>query len=264
MAPRISPSPAALLWPKRSLPVAIGPNEIHVWAWTFAAPGARPGSQATAPADRDLAILNDQECRRAARFYFAPDQVRYAVCHANMRRILASYLDQPPAKLTYREAEGGKPELLLEPGQLPLRFNLSHSKTVALLAVSLESEIGVDIEDIRPIERDVASRFFSPAEVAAMAPLGGEAWLAAFYRCWTRKEAILKAEGMGLRIPLDSFDVSVLPGEPAALLAARPESKLTAHWHLHHLTPAEGSMAALAAASSSAQIRTFSFAGEAE
>jgi 4'-phosphopantetheinyl transferase len=256
MGSRISPQPGSLLWPEKGLPVEIGLGEVHVWAWTF--------SQPAEPAAADLKILDEQERRRTARFYFAPDKVRYSVCHANMRRILGSYLRRPPESLVYREAEGGKPELVLEPSQLPLRFNLSHSKSVALLAVSLDSPVGVDVEDIRPIERDVATRFFSPAEIASIAPLDGQEWFDAFYRCWTRKEAILKIEGMGMRIPLNSFDVSVLADEPAALLAARPKSKLSAHWHLHHLAPAEGSMAALALASSGLEIKTFSLLAETE
>ncbi len=256
MGVRISSQPGSLLWPEKSLPVEIGFNEVHVWTWTFSGPDE--------PSAADLDILDEQERKRTARFYFTPDKVRYSVCHANMRRILGSYLGKPPESLVYRDAEGGKPELVLTTDDLPLRFNLSHSKTIALLAVRLDSEVGVDVEDIRPIERDVATRFFSPAEVASMAPLAGEEWFDAFYRCWTRKEAILKVEGMGLRIPLDSFDVSVLADEPAALLAARPRSKLTAHWHLHNLAPAKGSMAALAVASSAAEIKTFSFMAEAK
>jgi 4'-phosphopantetheinyl transferase len=253
-------NPGSLLWPHRSLPVEISYEEVHIWAWSF---GSTTELTAAEPADSDLESLDEQERRRTARFYFAPDRVRYSACHASMRRILGSYLERSPGSLVYREAEGGKPELVLESGQPPLRFNLSHSKSVALLAVSLQAEVGVDVEDIRPIERAVAERFFSPAEVAALAPLDGEEWLNAFYRCWTRKEAILKVEGMGLRTPLDSFDVSLLPDEPAALLATRPESKLTANWHLHHLAPAAGSMAALAVATSSAEITTFSFVREA-
>jgi 4'-phosphopantetheinyl transferase len=124
--------------------------------------------------------------------------------------------------------------------------------------------VGVDVEDVRPIERAVANRFFSPSEIAGMADLDGEDWLDAFYRCWTRKEAILKAEGLGLRIPLNAFDVSVRAGEPAALLVARPKAKLTAAWHLHHLAPADGSMGALAVADAAAEIKTYSFQVEAE
>jgi 4'-phosphopantetheinyl transferase len=256
MAPPISPRPGLLLWPEKRLPVELGHEEVHVWAWRFTGPKQ--------PSGTDLKILDEQERRRTARFYFAPDQVRYSVCHANMRRILGSYLRRPPESLVYRDAEGGKPELVLTATEPPLRFNLSHSKSIALLAVGLDSEVGVDVEDIRPIERDVATRFFSHAEIASMAALDGEAWFDAFYRCWTRKEAILKVEGMGLRIPLDSFDVSVLAEEPAALLAARPQSKLSAHWHLHHLAPADRSMAALAVATSASEIKTFSFTADVE
>ena len=251
MGSRISTQPASLLWPARELPVEMGPGDVHVWAWTFT-------GQAE-PSDVDLNILDEQERRRTARYYFPPDRLRYSVCHANMRRILGSYLRKPPESLVYREAEGGKPELVADEVDAPLRFNLSHSKSVALLAVTLNSEVGVDVEDVRPIERDVAKRFFSPAEIARMAPLDGEEWLNAFYRCWTRKEAILKVEGMGLRIPLNSFDVSVLPEEPVALLAARPEAKLTKAWHLHHLAPADGRMGALAVAHAAAKIHTHAF-----
>ena len=251
MTSRISTQPASLLWPARGLPAEIRPGEVHVWAWTFTSPDE--------PSEADLEVLDEKERRRTARFYFAPDRVRYSLCHANMRRILGSYLGKPPQSLVYREAEGGKPELIFEASDPPPRFNLSHSKSLALLAVTLDSKVGVDVEDVRPIERDVAKRFFSPAEIASMAPLEGEEWLDAFYRCWTRKEAILKVEGLGLRIPLDSFDVSLRTDEPAALLAARPKAKLTAHWHLHHLAPARGSMGALAVGDAAAQITTSSF-----
>jgi 4'-phosphopantetheinyl transferase len=254
MSVRIPAPPVTLLWPQQKLPVEIGLDEVHLWAWNFAS--------FAGPSEADLGILDDNERRKTARFYFAPDKVRYSVCHANMRRILASYLSRAPELLSYREADGGKPELVLESSDAPLRFNLSHSKSVALLAVALDAEVGVDVEDIRPIERDVATRFFSPHEIASMSSLEGGEWLNAFYRCWTRKEAVLKIEGMGLRIPLDSFDVSVIADEPAALLAARPESKLTAPWRLHHLQPAAGSMAALAVASATAKLTTFSLAAK--
>src|SRR5271168_4108221 len=227
MASGTSNQPASLLWPLQPLPRAIAAAEVHVWAWTFAGP--------TEPAQADVDILDDDERKRTTRYYFAPDRVRYSVCHANMRRILGSYLHRAPESLVFRDGEGGKPELALEVSDAPLRFTLSHSRTTALLAVAVATEVGVDIEDIRPVDRQLAQRYFSAAEFASMAALTGQDWLNAFYRCWTRKEAILKVEGVGLRIPLDSFDVSVLADEPAALLAARPEAKLTAAWHLHHL-----------------------------
>src|SRR5271170_3752274 len=116
MGLRISSQPGSLLWPEKGLPVEIGREEIHVWAWTFSGP--------TEPSAADLKTLDEQERKRTARFYFAPDQVRYSFCHANMRRILGSYLRRSPESLVYREAESGKPKLLLTTAELPLRFNL--------------------------------------------------------------------------------------------------------------------------------------------
>jgi 4'-phosphopantetheinyl transferase len=253
MASGISEQPAPLLWPVRPLPGAIAPGQVHLWAWTFNAPAE--------PAAADLKLLDDSERRRTARFYFLPDRVRYSVCHANVRRILASYLQRQPESLAFREGARGKPELASDSS---LRFNLSHSKSVAVLAVALDTEVGVDVEDVRPIERNVAERFFSPAELDAMAALDSLEWLDAFYRCWTRKEAILKVEGVGLRIPLNSFDVSVRGDEPAALLAARPEAKLTAHWRLRHLSVVAGTMGALALADGSATIHTCAYSPQIE
>jgi 4'-phosphopantetheinyl transferase len=223
-----------LLWPTSRLPVALAPGEVHVWAWTF----SRDGS----PAEEDLRILDELERKRVARFRFPVDQVRYAVCHANLRRILGSYVGLAPESVGFREGAGGKPEL----ADKSLRFNLSHSKSVAALAVSMDVEVGVDVEDIRPIDTDVAKRYFSPAENASLAALGGWERLEAFYRCWTRKEAILKAEGVGLRTPLDWFDVSLREGEAAAVLGVRPEAAFRSRWLLHSLAVAEGTMGALA------------------
>ena len=241
-----------MLWQTASLPRALPLGEVHLWAWTFGG--------ADAPSDRDLSILDPHERQRTARFRFPVDQIRYAVCHANMRRILGSYLGRSPESLAFREGSGGKPSLADEASLL--RFNLSHSKTLAVLAVALDMDVGVDVEDIRPIESDVAKRFFSPREVASLAmleePESWSAWLDGFYRCWTRKEAILKAEGAGLRTPLDSFDVSLLPDEPAALLDARPEAKLTANWHLVHFSPADGVMGAVAVGNPSATVALYS------
>jgi 4'-phosphopantetheinyl transferase len=244
MAPSAQGTTRQLLWPTALPAGSIAPGEVHLWSWTFDRPGT--------PADEELRILNDLERQRTFRFRFPVDQVRFCVCRANMRRLLASYIGRAPESLVFSEDTGGKPGLA---EAMPLRFNLSHSKTLAVLAVTIGGEIGVDVEDIRPIEADVAKRFFSAREVASLGTLSDwEEWLAGFYRCWTRKEAVLKAEGAGLRIPLDSFDVSLLADEPAALLEARPEAKLTADWRLHSFSPAEGVAGALAFADPAARI----------
>jgi 4'-phosphopantetheinyl transferase len=244
-----SRKPPGLLWPEASLPVTLSDGEVHVWSWTF--------ERDAIPAQA-FGILDEHERARSLRFRFAADQLRYSICHANLRRILGSYLERPAESLRFREGPGGKPEL--DSPTQPLNFNLSHSRSLALLAVSWDITLGVDVEDIRPIEPAVARRFFSISEFASLSTLEGEEWLDGFYRCWTRKEAILKAEGVGLSTPLNSFDVSLLAGEPAALLAARPESKFTERWSLHHLSASTGTMAALAVSESDATIRAWALA----
>ena len=191
------------------------------------------------------------------KFYFTQDRARYAANHANLRRILGAYLNQLPERVKLQADSLGKPELAFED---PVQFNLSHSRTIAVLAVAHGQPVGVDVEDVRPIEREVAARFFSAAELAALGALQGEAWMNGFYRCWTRKEAILKAEGVGLYRALDSFDVSLRADEPAVLLATREAFRYP--WELHHLTPATGNVGALATAQPQAQLACFGFSAD--
>jgi 4'-phosphopantetheinyl transferase len=238
----------ALTWPPSQVPSSIAANEVHIWAWF-------PELAATDPSAH-AAILDNNELQRMNNFYFVPDRTRYAANHANLRKILGAYLQQAPQQVRLLTDRFGKPELA---GEDPLTFNLSHSRNIALLAVAHGQPVGVDVEDVLPIEPQVAARHFSAAELAALNPLRGDAWLAGFYRCWTRKEAILKAEGVGLHRALDSFDVSLLAGEPAELLATREDFQYP--WKLHHLTPAEGIIGALATAHPRAQVGCFSFLG---
>jgi 4'-phosphopantetheinyl transferase len=187
------------------------------------------------------------------RFHFAADRERYAAAHVNLRRILGAYLDLPPEKIRFRANRFGKPELADEAS---LHFNLSHSRTIALLAVDHALPVGVDVEDLRPIEVEVAAAHFSARELADLSTLTGEARVRGFYRCWTRKEAILKAEGVGLQRALDGFDVSLLPDAPAELLGTREHLY---PWKLHHLTPALGTIGALATAQPQAKLACFRF-----
>ncbi len=142
----------------------------------------------------------------------------------------------------------GKPLLADETGASGLRFNLTHSHGLALLAVTRGREIGVDVERIRDnLEGEkLAERFFSPREVAALRSLPPELRREAFFHCWTRKEAYIKAVGKGLSLPLDQFDVTLHPGEPAALLATRHDSEEAQRWSMRSLAPGEGYVGALA------------------
>jgi 4'-phosphopantetheinyl transferase len=244
-----------LTWPAAEAPQRIVPEQIHVWAWPLNDPNA---------AD-DAALLDTEERTRFTRFRFDRDRFRFAVAHANMRRILGAYLRSPLESIGYHNNAFGKPELAgSEAGGVSvpsLYFNLSHTQSIALLALSLDAEVGIDVEDLHAIEPEVAESHFSARELSDLASLDGDGWLRGFYHCWTRKEAILKAEGVGLNIPLDAFDVSLLPGAPAELLDARPAAALRHRWTLHNLSPTQDTVAALAAGSAHAHVCCFTLKG---
>ena len=227
----------------------LGLNQVHVWCW-FLNTECHGG-------DEHIGLLDDKELERFHRLRFAHDRARFAHAHANTRRVLGSYLQCAPARVSFRTNPFGKPELAMETGTPSLRFNLSHSREIAVLALSAETDVGIDVEALRPIERAVALDHFSPTELASLSPLQGDAWLKSFYLCWTRKEAIVKAEGVGLSFPLQSFDVSLLPDAPAELLAARPPGALRHTWALHNLSVAEGYAAALALGNPQAEVQCF-------
>jgi 4'-phosphopantetheinyl transferase len=239
----------ALNWPPSAIPRSIATDEVHLWAWTLDPASPDPSAH--------VALLDSQELQRMYKFYFDRDRARYAANHANLRRILGAYLNKLPEQVKLQADSLGKPELAFED---PLAFNLSHSRTIAVLAVANGQPVGVDVEYVRPIEPEVAARHFSAVELAALNQLQGDAWVTGFYRCWTRKEAILKAEGVGLRRALDSFDVSLRTDEPAALLATREAFRYP--WKLHHLTPATDIVGALATAQPQARLACFSFSAD--
>jgi 4'-phosphopantetheinyl transferase len=241
-------------WPMVGLPQKIAANQIHVWAWLLDSSGGFGDHEKS-----QIGLLDAKELERFHRFHFECDRIRFAIAHANVRRILGAYLDREPERILFRANPFGKPELVTEAQTRPLYFNLSHSRKVALLALSMDTEVGIDVEDIRPIEPEVAESNFSPTELAALSSLEGEAWVKGFYHCWTRKEAILKAEGVGLNLPLDSFDVSLIPGLPAKLLGLRPPAAFRQPWTLHNLTTPLETVAALAAGSPRAEVLCFRF-----
>jgi 4'-phosphopantetheinyl transferase len=142
----------------------------------------------------------------------------------------------------------GKPALATQYSATGVRFNISRSSGLVLCVVARGREVGVDLEQIRPaIAREgIPERFFSPREVAALRALPVDAQPEAFFSCWTRKEAYVKARGEGLALHLDSFDVSLVPGEPAALLRTAGDAREASRWSLHALAPGRGYVAALA------------------
>jgi len=173
-----------------------GVVDLHIWSLA-----------ASADNDRYLIHLSADEIARKDRFVFERDQTAFLVGRGRLREILSGEMDIPPADIRFDYGANGKPFVADGP-----TFNLSHSDGIACLAVHTDMVLGVDIEGHRDVERDVARRFFSPTEYAALMALPDEDRQAGFFRCWTRKEAIVKALGGGLSIPLDAFDVTLSNG----------------------------------------------------
>jgi 4'-phosphopantetheinyl transferase len=234
--------------------------------------GAVPASFPTLPAGQahvwrcDLSVLpvstyqsflSEDERQRAARFHFPLHRERYIAGRGALRHLLAQYLGQKPADFSFALNEHGKPELV---GR-QLRFNVSHSQHIAMLAFCHTDDIGVDLEfrrddyDDEKITR-LANRFFCEAESKELATLSGTAKQAAFFRCWTRKEALLKATGEGIAGGLATYRLSLLPGQKAQLLAPPEEA---GKWSLCDLQPGESIAGALAVRAERCEIVGYDF-----
>lgn len=202
-------------------------------------------------------FLDPVERDRADRLRKTGIRERFVAGRGFLRETLASYLDLRPEDIRFGEGEWGKPCLSEGNGHGAIFFNLSHATDLAVLAVAREREVGIDLERI--VEdlpfREIARIFFSPLEQATLFSLSPDEQLAAFYRCWTRKEAYLKGCGKGLMQPLDSFDVSLLPGRPPALLAHRTSPDDPAGWSLIDIPVPQGYFATLAFAGESPVIK---------
>jgi 4'-phosphopantetheinyl transferase len=213
---------------------------VHVWRASL--------DQSPLQVNRFESTLADDERSRADRFYFSRDRQRFIVARGVLRAILGGYLSRAPGNLSFSYSTHGKPALASESNADALRFNVSHSHGTALYALTRGREIGVDLEHIRGDLKaeQIAERFFSRSETIALRALPPSLREYAFFLCWTRKEAYIKARGEGLSLPLDQFDVSLMPGEPAALLSTRPDADEALRWSLLNLAPACGCAAALA------------------
>jgi 4'-phosphopantetheinyl transferase len=236
-------------WTYTSEMSALPDGVIHVWAWR--------NHSSDEPSDPDLSTLSEQEVERCLRFRFERDRISFATSHRNTRLILAHYLGISPESLTITPEPGGKPRLH-GAGTERLRFNLSHCKDIGMLAVAWNTGIGIDVEQPRSVKAGVAERYFSAAELEELSSFDDDQWLAGFLRCWTRKEALLKAEGVGLQTPLDAFDVSLATKDPR-LLAVRPPATFSHPWHLYDISPPSTYTACLAVSSAPNAIHRFYF-----
>jgi 4'-phosphopantetheinyl transferase len=193
--------------------------------------------------------LSADEKRRAEKFYFERDRERYIAGRGLLRLILASYTGIEPPDLQFSYGLYGKPALAAARDTGTLQFNLAHSQGLALYALTREREIGIDIEQVRPIAdlEQLAGRFFSARENAILRSLGPDEKQEAFFRYWVHKEAYLKARGIGLaEVPLDRIDVSSAIEGPMSLPVGSGDFQDEHPWFHQELRPAPGYVAALA------------------
>jgi 4'-phosphopantetheinyl transferase len=193
-------------------------------------------------------ILSTDEVERSACFHFPIHRDRFIAAHGCLRDTLTRYLPLDPRSLSFSINDYGKPSLSEAFSGRGLEFNLSHSGDFALVAVTLHRQVGVDVEFMREEDsrEEIARRYFSEREVSDFLSVPPEGQNITFFNCWTRKEAYIKAHGLGLSLALDSFDVSLIPGEPAILRATRPNPQEAVRWTLKHLEVYPGYAGAVA------------------
>lgn len=234
-------------WPVRHTVPPLA-EAVHVWCVRL----SRPSAEVKALA----ALLAADEAARAQKFRFARDREHYIVARGVLRTLIGRYERMAPAAVSFQYGGQGKPAVTGD-----LCFNLSHAAGMALIAFARGREIGVDVEPVRrlPDADRVARRFFSAAEYETWTAVPWVQQPAAFFNCWTRKEAFIKAIGEGLSCPLASFGVSLRSDEPARLLHIRGSEAEAARWRLHTLAPAPGYVGAVIAEAGEWPLACFSW-----
>lgn len=227
-------------WPPVHEPPRLVQGVVHVWCL--------PLDLAPSEIDELRAVLSADERARAERFHFERHRRRFIACRGQVRKLLAGYLETGAEQIAFRYGPQGKPALDDSPRDPGIAFNVSNSHEAALLAVARDCELGVDLEHVRvPHDFDgLAAQFFARVEVDSLREIPEDERLTAFFNCWTRKEAILKATGTGLSFPLDRVVVSLLPEEPARVVAFDDDPAAPGQWWLESLAPAPGYVGAIA------------------
>jgi 4'-phosphopantetheinyl transferase len=219
----------------------LGPHEVHLWRIDVS---DRPDVLR-----ERLTLLSREEIARMEAYHFERHQARFAMRRGALRWILAQYLGADPGRLSFSVSEHGRPQLERSGEREPeLRFNLSHSDDLALIGIVRARDLGVDVEHVRPLPDmdDLARMVFSPAERSEYEALAPDEKPRGFFNGWTRKEAWLKARGVGLAGRLAGFDVTLAPARPPRLLRVAGEPDEHRRWRLDACEPMEGYVAAIA------------------
>jgi len=223
-------------------PAQMVPDEVYLWRVSL--------DKITWDFDEIEQLLSADERKRSERFVFERDQRRFMLGRAVLRMILGRCLSLPPEEVSFRYERYGKPVL----DHTDFSFNISESDGCAVYAITRNRRIGVDIERIRDIaEMDqIARRFFSSSENELLCTLEGSRKRKMFFEYWTRKEALIKAVGSGLKMPLHSFDVTAYPDEPTYLIRLKDDLGKECQWAINDLARNTGFAAAVAVESSRA------------
>ena len=249
MEPIITLDPEVLLALPASL--VLEPHTVHVWAFTL------EGSAALTEACRD--VLPPAERQRADRFVFAHDRIHHTIAHGVLRHLLSRYCGIAPGTLRFQATASGKPSLLWPAGAAAsaLQFNLTHSDDRALLGVSNGCELGVDLERVRSnLETlNISRHYFFGAEREAIENALSVMRDRTFFRYWVAKEAVLKAQGVGLGFPLDRFGVHFLPDGDTARIETLDPAVLEPDWTVRMLSCDAGWAAAVAARGSDWRVK---------
>jgi 4'-phosphopantetheinyl transferase len=211
---------------------------VHLWRVDLGVPPRQ--------LERLRATLSPDELVRAVRYRAERDRRRFVAGRGALRDILARYTDVDPVRLRFRYGRAGKPEL--DGDVVAVRFNVSHCDDLALVAVTGRYSVGVDVERVRelPDLEGMAAIVLSERERSVLGGLAGARRVRAFFECWTRKEAFVKAVGDGLRMPVERIEVSLAPGAPPRLLRVAGDRRSAQRWTLRALAPGHGYVGALA------------------
>ena len=244
------PEEIRLHWQRPAALPDLERDDVHIWAVDLTRPS--PSLQLVRQ------LLAADELERANKFHFDEDREFYIYARGVLRLLIGRYQKLPPEDVTLVYGEQGKPALAEDSS---LTFNVSHAFGVALIGFARKRDIGVDIEMIRPLSdaRAVARRSFSATEFEEWTAVAEPQKMQAFFNCWTRKEAYIKATGQGLACPLGSFAVTLVPEETAALLHINGSQVQAAQWHLEAVVPAQNYVGAVLVAGSDWTLSQFAW-----
>jgi 4'-phosphopantetheinyl transferase len=235
-------------------------NEVHIWTLRTS------DLKAAAPIFERVLVTDEME--RAQRFRFSHLRESFVIARGALRYLLGRYLDVPPSRITFVYGSKGKPALASVDN---VQFNMTHSGTLAAVAITADCQIGIDVEQIRQLSdmEQIAERFFCPEETKEIMSVPPCERAHTFFRCWTLKEAYVKAVGDGLSVPLNGFQVTLQPDRPKRLVHVGNDIAAAESWTLHELCLAPDHAAALAYRDRERSVSVFrildlaEFAGEA-